>query len=132
MKSTPTPENTPARAEGDGPEVALTVGDVAVCVETRSARIASRNIPLSRCELTLLRTFMSAPDRIFSRHELCRRVWRRRHDRSTRLVEVAISRLRRKIGAPEFIQTVREQGYALRGRRKVRCRNDNKESHDEA
>lgn len=92
----------------------LTVGDLTVYPAERSARFARRRIDLSRRELTLLRILMSMPNRIFTREELCRQVWRRKYSRTTKLVEVSIARLRRKIGEPDLIQTVRSEGYTLR------------------
>lgn len=93
-------------------ESTLTVGHLTVFLAKRTAQMHDRRIPLSRRESSLLRTFMSEPDRVFTREELCRIVWRRRHTRATKLVEVSIGRLRRKMGAG-LIQTVRSLGYTL-------------------
>ena len=60
---------------------------------------------------------MQEPGRIFSRTELCERVWQRDHEYDTRTVEIFITRLRKKIDA-EFatplIQTVRSVGDRIR------------------
>ena len=61
----------------------------------------------------LLKVFMREPGRVFSRTELCERVWEHAHDYDTKLVEVFVGRLRRKIGDPPLIQTVRHVGYAI-------------------
>src|SRR5207245_9022273 len=45
--------------------------------------------------------------RVFTRTELCERVWEHPHEYDTKLVEVFIWRLRRKIGEPPLIHTVR-------------------------
>ena len=73
-----------------------------------------RQIELSARELTLLRVLMREPGRIFSRTELCERVWEREHDYGKKLVEVFISRLRKKIHSPPLIHTVRHLGYTIR------------------
>jgi two-component system OmpR family response regulator/two-component system copper resistance phosphate regulon response regulator CusR len=73
-----------------------------------------RRIELSSRELTLLRVLMREPGRIFSRTELCERVWEREHEYATKLVECFISRLRKKIDSPPLIHTVRHLGYTIR------------------
>jgi DNA-binding response OmpR family regulator len=57
---------------------------------------------------------MREPGRIFSRTELCERVWEREHEYGVKLVEAYISRLRKKINSPLLIHTVRHLGYTIR------------------
>ena len=52
--------------------------------------------------------------RVFTRTELCERVWEHEHEYDTKLVEVFIGRLRKKLGEPPLIHTVRHVGYAIR------------------
>src|SRR5213080_888676 len=47
------------------------------------------------------------------RIELSARVWEHPHEYDTKLVEVFIGRLRKKIGEPSLIQTVRHVGYTI-------------------
>jgi len=61
----------------------------------------------------LLKVLMREPGRVFTRTELCERVWEHAHEYDTKLVEVFIGRLRRKIGNPPLIHTVRHVGYAI-------------------
>ena len=56
---------------------------------------------------------MREPDRVFSRTELCERVWEHAHESRPKLVEVFIGRLRKKLGEPQLIHTVRHVGYAI-------------------
>jgi DNA-binding response OmpR family regulator len=51
---------------------------------------------------------------VFTRTELCERVWEHPHEYDTKLVEVFIGRLRRKISDPPLIHTVRHVGYTIR------------------
>ncbi len=51
-----------------------------------------------------------------ARTELCERVWEHEHEYDTKLVEVFIGRLRKKIGDPPLIHTVRYVGYTIRQR----------------
>ena len=95
------------------PVVTLHVGDLTIdLVEHRVLR-DTRQIELSARELMLLKVLMREPGRIFSRTELCQRVWENEHDYDTKLVEVFIGRLRKKIGEPQLIHTVRHVGYAI-------------------
>ena len=96
----------------------LQVGDLALVLGEREVRRGERRIPLSEREYALLQVLMREPGRVFSRAELSERVWSREHEYDARLVEVYISRLRRKIdeetGEPRMIHTVRHLGYTIR------------------
>jgi DNA-binding response OmpR family regulator len=73
----------------------------------------NERIELSERELTLLKVLMREPGRVFTRTELCERVWEHPHEYDTKLVEVFIGRLRKKIGEPQLIHTVRHVGYTI-------------------
>jgi DNA-binding response OmpR family regulator len=94
--------------------IKLQVGDLVLNLEDRALYRAQRRIELSSRELTLLRVLMREPGRIFSRTELCERVWEREHEYGVKLVEAFISRLRKKIDSPPLIHTVRYLGYTIR------------------
>jgi len=102
------------RRYAEKPAVRLEVGDLLLDLTENTLRRGDRAIELSARELTLLRVLMREPGRTFSRTELCERVWEREHEYDMKLVEVFISRLRKKIGDPPLIQTVRHLGYTLR------------------
>jgi DNA-binding response OmpR family regulator len=93
--------------------VKLQVGDLVLNAIEGELYRANRRIDLSARELTLLRVLMREPGRTFSRTELCERVWERKHEYDTKLVECFISRLRKKIGSPALIHTVRHLGYTI-------------------
>ena len=60
---------------------------------------------------------MQEPGRIFSRTELCERIWHRNHEYDTRTVEIFITRLRKKVDTgevPPLIHTLRFAGYTIR------------------
>ena len=92
----------------------LQVADLTLDLVDNELRRGDRRIELSARELTLLRVLMREPGRVFTRTELCERVWEREHEYDMKLVEVFISRLRRKIDSPPLIHTVRNAGYMLR------------------
>jgi DNA-binding response OmpR family regulator len=92
----------------------LQVGDLTLDLTNNELHRGDRRIELSIRELTLLRVLMREPGRVFTRTELCEKVWEREHEYDMKLVEVFISRLRRKIDSPPLIHTVRHLGYTIR------------------
>ena len=94
--------------------VKLQIGDLVLNLVDRKLYRGSRRIELSAREFTLLRVLMREPGRIFSRTELCERVWEREHAYGVKLVEAFISRLRKKIDSPPLIHTIRYLGYTIR------------------
>ncbi|MBA2435236.1 MAG: response regulator transcription factor [Chthoniobacterales bacterium] len=93
--------------------VKLKVADLTLDLVDNELHRGTRRIELSVRELTLLRVLMREPGRVFTRTELCERVWEREHEYDMKLVEVFISRLRRKIDSPPLIHTVRHLGYTI-------------------
>jgi DNA-binding response OmpR family regulator len=96
------------------PVMSLRVADLTFDLATHDVHRGAKRIELSPRELTLLKVLMREPGRVFTRTELCERVWEHAHEYDTKLVEVFVGRLRRKIGDPPLIHTVRHVGYAIR------------------
>src|SRR5438105_1605052 len=103
-----------SRRFAEEPALELRVGDLTLDLVDHSVQRAGRRIELSARELTLLKVLMREPGRVFTRTELCERVWEREHEYDMKLVEVFIGRLRKKIGNPPLIHTVRHVGYTIR------------------
>ncbi len=97
------------------PVISLRVGDLTFDLVTHEVHRGTQRIELSPRELMLLKVLMREPGRVFTRTELCERVWEHTHEYDTKLVEVFIGRLRKKLGEPPLIQTVRHVGYTLHG-----------------
>src|SRR5213080_2130691 len=95
------------------PALKLHVGDLTFDVANYEVYRGERRIELSARELTLLKVLMREPGRVFTRTELCERVWEHSHEYDTKLVEVFIGRLRKKIGEPPLVHTVRHVGYSV-------------------
>jgi two-component system OmpR family response regulator/two-component system copper resistance phosphate regulon response regulator CusR len=102
------------RRFAEEPELMLRVGDLTLHLANQEAHRGDRQIELSTRELTLLKVLMREPGRVFTRTELCERVWEREHEYDMKLVEVFVGRLRKKIGTPPLIHTVRHVGYTIR------------------
>lgn len=99
-----------------GPANVLRVADLQMNVLRRQVTRAGAVITLSPREFDVLQVLMQEPGRVFSRTELCERVWHREHEYDTRTVEIFIVRLRKKVDAgfdAPLIHTVRAVGYAL-------------------
>ena len=97
------------------PVISLHVGDITLDLSTHDVHRNAQRIDLSPRELMLLKVLMREPGRVFTRTELCERVWEHAHEYDTKLVEVFIGRLRKKLGEPPLIQTIRHVGYTING-----------------
>jgi DNA-binding response OmpR family regulator len=106
--------NALGRRYPEEPTLKLRVGDLTLDLASHEVHRGARHIHLSARELMLLKVLMREPGRVFTRTELCERVWEHPHEYDTKLVEVFIGRLRRKISDPPLIQTVRHVGYTIR------------------
>ncbi len=101
------------RRYAEEPALSLHVADLALDLVDHWVHRSGRLIELTARELTLLKVLMREPGRVFTRTELCERVWEHEHEYDTKLVEVFIGRLRKKIGDPPLIHTVRHVGYTI-------------------
>jgi DNA-binding response OmpR family regulator len=81
------------------------------------ASVAGRPLDLTGKELALLEYLMLNPRRVLSRGQIAEHVWDGGYNPETNVIDVLISRLRRKIGEAggrKLIQTVKGLGYVLR------------------
>jgi two-component system OmpR family response regulator len=101
------------RRYAEEPALILRVGDLTLHLASHDVYRGARLVELSTRELMLLKVLMREPGRVFTRTELCERVWEHEHEYDTKLVEVFIGRLRKKIGDPPLIRTVRYVGYTI-------------------
>ena len=95
----------------------LNVGDLHMDVQHRRVTRAGQPIALSPREFDVLQVLMQDPGRVFSRTELCERVWQRDYEYDTRTVEIFITRLRKKVDSgfrTPLIHTLRFIGYTIR------------------
>ncbi len=107
--------NALGRRYSEEPVLNLRIGDLTFDLANHTVHRGTRRIDLSARESMLLKVLMREPGRVFTRTELCERVWEHEHEYDTKLVEVFIGRLRKKIGDPSLIHTVRYVGYTIRG-----------------
>jgi DNA-binding response OmpR family regulator len=104
------------RRDITAPSNLLQVAELQMDIAHRRVTRANQPITLSPREFDLLQVLMEEPGRVFSRTELCERVWQRDHEYDTRTVEIFIARLRKKLDlgpGPSLIQTIRSVGYTI-------------------
>ena len=100
------------RTTPKGIEEAVEFGGVRLDPISQRAFIDTHEINLSPLEFRLLQTFMTHPNRAFSRTQLLDRVWGGDVYVEDRTVYVHIRRLRKALGEQEtLIETVRGTGY---------------------
>ncbi|MBZ5876130.1 winged helix-turn-helix domain-containing protein [Chromohalobacter israelensis] len=90
----------------------LKLGELALDTHTGSVTLAGRPITLTAQESRLLAYLLHAAPRIVTRTELSEHVYDRDHEPDSNVIDVQISRLRRKLGN-QRIETLRGQGYRL-------------------
>jgi two-component system OmpR family response regulator len=103
-------------AETRPEETRLTCGELELDLIARSARRGARRIELLPREFQMLEYLMRRQGRVVTRTMLLEGVWDYRFDPKTNVIDVHISRLRRKIdaeGEPPLIHTVRGSGYRI-------------------
>ncbi|MFE9559979.1 two-component system response regulator CseB [Streptomyces sp. NPDC006487] len=90
----------------------LAFGDLTVNTLGLEVHRGGRPVPLTPTELRLLLEFAAAPGAVLDRRRLLRDVWDYGWEGDTRVVDLCVLRLRKKIGAGR-IETVRGFGYKL-------------------
>jgi DNA-binding response OmpR family regulator len=89
------------------------VGDLVVDAAGGSVRRGGAPVELTATELRLLDFLATQRGRVVSKGQILNRVWGYT-DYDPNLVEVHVSALRRKLGEPRLVHTVRGLGYVLR------------------
>lgn len=97
------------------PDGSITVGDLHFDPRTMTLTRSGNPVQLTVKEMGVLRLLMESPGSVISRSEILRTVWGIEDDPLTNIVEVYLSRLRRKLNAlgPPIVENVRGFGYRL-------------------
>ena len=98
------------RRSGGAAESRLRYRDLVMDLDTREAALDGRPLDLTAREFELLRTFLAAPGRVFTREMLLSRLWGYDFFGDERVVDSHIKNLRHKLGR-DYIETVRGVGY---------------------
>ena len=101
------------RMPGDGAAVAdvLALGPVTVHRGAREVRVDGAEVVLTQREFDLLEYLLRHAGQVVTRDRLLESVWGYQALGETRTIEVHVAQLRKKLGHPELIRTVRGLGY---------------------
>lgn len=90
------------------------IGELEVDGRARRARVGGRDLELTQKEFDLLAALARDPGAVLSRRRLLEDVWETSWYGSTKTIDVHVAALRRKLGDPTWIETVRGVGFRLR------------------
>lgn len=97
----------PGEEEGD-----VEIGDININLGNNSCSIKNKKIDLTYQELCLLYTLIKRKNRVLTRNFLTEAVWGFEYFGTTRIVDMTIARLRKKLGnLGNCIETVKNVGY---------------------
>jgi DNA-binding response OmpR family regulator len=94
------------------------VGDVTLNTETVEVKKGDKAVPLTQTEFQLLHYLLSNMNRVLTRDMILSHVWSYTPEVQTRVVDVYVGYLRKKLGevnGKELIESVRGFGYVVRG-----------------
>ena len=98
-------------------ERGLCCGSLQMNIGAHTVTADGEQVSLTLKEFELLKLFLEAPGRVFSREQLLERVWGTDYVGESRTVDVHIATLRTKLGpCGDYIRTVRGVGYRMEER----------------
>jgi len=92
----------------------LQVGDLSLDRTRREVRRGGQLIPLARREYLLLELFMLRAEEVITRPEIEHRIYDEQASPISNVVDTAVYALRRRLGQPKLIHTLRGHGYILK------------------
>ncbi|MFI6053208.1 response regulator transcription factor [Streptomyces violascens] len=103
----------PWKPRWPGEAEAHEIGPLRIDVQLRRVTANGREVPLTRKEFDILALLVSDPSRVFTREHIMSEVWGHDGAGDTRTLGVHMSGLRKKLGVPSLIETVRGVGFRL-------------------
>jgi DNA-binding response OmpR family regulator len=100
---------------GGGAEV-MRHGPLTVDLRTRRVVLSGKDIALTPKEFAILECLATDPGRLISRQEILERAWDEHWYGPTKVLDVHLAALRRKLGDPTLIETVYGHGFRLAGK----------------
>lgn len=96
-------------------QTTLNIGSLTLNIQQRIALLNEQELPLTKIEFELLLYFVENQDKVLSRERILSRVWQTYSEPNTNIIDVYVSRLRKKIETqPNLaIQTLRGNGYRM-------------------
>jgi two-component system, OmpR family, response regulator RegX3 len=102
-----------ARRTVDEPEGPQAFGTLVIDRRTRRVHVGSREVALSPKEFDLLALLGQDPGAVVSRQRIMDEVWDPHWYGPTKTLDVHVASLRKKLGDPRWIETVRSVGFRL-------------------
>jgi two-component system, OmpR family, response regulator MprA len=96
---------------GHAPEELLALGDLTFDLATRTVQRGSHVLRLSAREADLLELLLRNPRRVVTREQAVAQIWRGATRANT--VDRHVTNLRRKLGDPPLIETIRGVGFVI-------------------
>jgi DNA-binding response OmpR family regulator len=106
------------RTAGGTAEV-LRHGPLTVDLRTRKVTMSGAEVALTPKEFAILECLATDPGRLISRQEIVERAWDEHWYGPTKVLDVHLAALRRKLGDPALIETVYGHGFRLADREPV-------------
>ncbi|MBO0692663.1 MAG: response regulator transcription factor [Acidimicrobiaceae bacterium] len=103
-------DSHPVTQPGDGPQE---IGALVIDRRTRRVIVDGEERPLTPKEFDLLALLAEDPGAVVTRQQILEEVWDPHWYGPTKTVDVHVASLRRKLGHPEWIETVRGVGLRL-------------------
>jgi two-component system, OmpR family, response regulator RegX3 len=94
-------------------ELVLTVGPLVIDRRSRRVSIDDDDVALTHKEFDVLALLAERPGTVWPRMRILEEVWRPHWYGPTKTLDVHIASLRKKIGHPEWIETIRGVGFRL-------------------
>ncbi|MFD8703604.1 response regulator transcription factor [Kitasatospora sp. NPDC059648] len=88
-------------------------GPLAVDRRTRRVTVGGRDVPLTPKEFDILACLVADPGRVVTRQEILESAWDAHWYGPTKVVDVHVAALRRKLGVPGLIETAYGRGFRL-------------------
>lgn len=98
---------------GDDPADRSQVGPLEVDRRTRRVHLDGEEVHLTPKEFDLLALLAEDPGAVFRRSDILEEVWDRNWYGPTKTIDVHVAALRRKLGDPAWVETVRGIGFRL-------------------
>jgi DNA-binding response OmpR family regulator len=102
-----------SRQPGTGPGQVLQHGPLTVDLRTHKVTVAGQPVAVTPKEFAILECLASDPGRVVSRQEMLERAWDEHWYGPTKVLDVHMAALRKKLGDPGLIETVYGHGFRL-------------------
>jgi DNA-binding response OmpR family regulator len=100
------------RGQRQGGEV-VRHGRLTIDLRTRKVTVADNEVALTPKEFAILECLAADPGRLVTRQEIVERAWDEHWYGPTKVLDVHLAALRRKLGDPSLIETVYGHGFRL-------------------